>query len=205
MLLSPTTRTLDHRSPVLIKHRSTSNTSLDTIRTRRIVYIDRAVGSSPPLRPRSKEEGTEKVAAQKTAANDEFSHSVPSRPAPAYSSSSQSNLEPARSIFALKRNASDESSTHDEQMSDTETRSDVVDDSPTKKARADDPPRKVVPAAYEDCDTRDLVMLIASMLLELISYNDAIPLKDGHLTRFHSRARKSHLLRQLLLQALYSS
>ena len=35
---------------------------------------------------------------------------------------------------------------------------------------------------------RDLVVLIASMLMELIRYNDAIPLNDGQLTRFHSRA-----------------
>lgn len=41
---------------------------------------------------------------------------------------------------------------------------------------------------YEKCDTRDLVILIASMLMELVHYNDAIPLRDGHLTRFHSRA-----------------
>jgi len=41
---------------------------------------------------------------------------------------------------------------------------------------------------YETCDPRDLVILISSMLMELVRYNDAIPLRDGHLTRFHSRA-----------------
>lgn len=30
-------------------------------------------------------------------------------------------------------------------------------------------------------------MLISSMLMELIQYNDSIPLGDGRLTRFHSR------------------
>jgi hypothetical protein len=74
-------------------------------------------------------------------------------------------------------------------MSDADASSSVVDDtSPQKKARADTQPKKLVPQAYEDCDTKDLVILISSMLLELISYNDAIPLRDGHLTRFHSRA-----------------
>ena len=63
-----------------------------------------------------------------------------------------------------------------------------MDDSPTKKARADDPAVTVLPSEYEHCDTRDLVILISSMLMELIRYNDGIPLKDGHLTRFHSRA-----------------
>lgn len=47
---------------------------------------------------------------------------------------------------------------------------------------------KIMPIRYERCNTRDLVVLISSMLMELIRYNDAIPLRDGHLTRFHSRA-----------------
>ncbi|RMZ75125.1 hypothetical protein DV737_g5459, partial [Chaetothyriales sp. CBS 132003] len=63
-----------------------------------------------------------------------------------------------------------------------------MDDSPVKKARPDAPAAHVVPPEYEFCDTRDLVLLISSMIMELIRYNDAIPLKDGHLTRFHSRA-----------------
>ena len=60
--------------------------------------------------------------------------------------------------------------------------------SPVKKARPETPPVRMMPIQYENCNTRDLVVLIASMLMELIRYNDAIPLKDGQLTRFHSRA-----------------
>ena len=45
-----------------------------------------------------------------------------------------------------------------------------------------------MPLQYETCDVKDLVLLISNMLLELIKFNDEIPLKDGHLTRFHSRA-----------------
>ncbi|OCT45546.1 phosphate system cyclin PHO80 [Cladophialophora carrionii] len=63
-----------------------------------------------------------------------------------------------------------------------------VEQSPVKKARPDAPPVRIMPLQYENCNTRDLVVLIASMLMELIRYNDAIPLKDGQLTRFHSRA-----------------
>ncbi|RMZ91196.1 hypothetical protein DV736_g1583, partial [Chaetothyriales sp. CBS 134916] len=66
--------------------------------------------------------------------------------------------------------------------------SQAMDDSPLKKSRPDAPAAHVVPLEYEFCDTRDLVILISSMIMELIRYNDAIPLKDGHLTRFHSRA-----------------
>jgi hypothetical protein len=47
---------------------------------------------------------------------------------------------------------------------------------------------KIMPMQYEKCNPRDLVVLISSMLMELIRYNDGIPLRDGHLTRFHSRA-----------------
>ncbi|KEF51247.1 phosphate system cyclin PHO80 [Exophiala aquamarina CBS 119918] len=60
--------------------------------------------------------------------------------------------------------------------------------SPIKKPRPDAPPVRKMPLLYEDCNTRDLVVLISSMLMELIRYNDAIPLREGHLTRFHSRA-----------------
>ena len=60
--------------------------------------------------------------------------------------------------------------------------------SPVKKPRPDAPAVRKMPLLYEDCNTRDLVVLISSMLMELIRYNDAIPLREGHLTRFHSRA-----------------
>ncbi|KIX99204.1 uncharacterized protein Z520_04780 [Fonsecaea multimorphosa CBS 102226] len=60
--------------------------------------------------------------------------------------------------------------------------------SPVKKARPDAPPPRIMPLRYETCNTRDLVLLISSMLMELIRYNDAIPLREGQLTRFHSRA-----------------
>ncbi|RVX66436.1 hypothetical protein B0A52_09666 [Exophiala mesophila] len=62
------------------------------------------------------------------------------------------------------------------------------DESPVKKARPDAPPVRMMPIMYENCNVRDLVVLISSMLMELIRYNDAIPLREGHLTRFHSRA-----------------
>ena len=58
----------------------------------------------------------------------------------------------------------------------------------SKRARPEAPAVRFLPAQYENCNTRDLVILISSMLMELIRYNDAIPLREGHLTRFHSRA-----------------
>ncbi|MCJ1485092.1 hypothetical protein MMC06_005265 [Schaereria dolodes] len=57
-----------------------------------------------------------------------------------------------------------------------------------KRARLPNPAVKFMPARYESCDVKDLVVLISNMLMELIRFNDEIPLRDGKLTRFHSRA-----------------
>lgn len=57
-----------------------------------------------------------------------------------------------------------------------------------KRARPHKPAVKYMPAQYETCDVKDLVVLISNMLMELVRFNDDIPLKDGRLTRFHSRA-----------------
>jgi hypothetical protein len=59
--------------------------------------------------------------------------------------------------------------------------------SPLKRARPPRPAVKMMPARYELCDVKDLVALISNMLMELVQFNDAIPLRDGRLTRFHSR------------------
>ena len=69
--------------------------------------------------------------------------------------------------------------------------SDVADsdESPSsKRARPSKPSVRLMPLQYETCNPKDLVILISSMLMELVRYNDSIPLRDGQLTRFHSRA-----------------
>ncbi|KAL2131300.1 hypothetical protein VTI74DRAFT_5284 [Chaetomium olivicolor] len=57
----------------------------------------------------------------------------------------------------------------------------------SKRARPDTTPPKLLPRRYELCPVEDMVVLIAHMLGELIERNDALALKSGHLTRFHSR------------------
>ncbi|SLM33865.1 cyclin-dependent protein kinase regulator pho80 [Lasallia pustulata] len=57
-----------------------------------------------------------------------------------------------------------------------------------KRARPAKPAVKYMPTRYETCDVKDLVLLISNMLMELVRLNDDIPIKDGRLTRFHSRA-----------------
>lgn len=59
--------------------------------------------------------------------------------------------------------------------------------SPAKRARAEEPSLKVMPVRYELCDVKDLGVLISDMLMELVRLNDGYPLRDGTLTRFHSR------------------
>ncbi|KAF2855315.1 cyclin-domain-containing protein [Plenodomus tracheiphilus IPT5] len=61
--------------------------------------------------------------------------------------------------------------------------------SPAKRARPEgDHNVKIMPLQYETCDVKDLGVLISDMLMELVRLNDGFPLRDGTLTRFHSRA-----------------
>ena len=69
-----------------------------------------------------------------------------------------------------------------------EARSTHGHSSTPKRSKAEPGENKVMPALYQNCDPKDLGKLISSMLMELIRLNDRIPLRDGRLTRFHSRA-----------------
>ncbi|KAF2640893.1 cyclin-domain-containing protein [Massarina eburnea CBS 473.64] len=60
--------------------------------------------------------------------------------------------------------------------------------SPAKRPRSLDENVKVMPLLYETCDIKDLGVLVSDMLMELVRLNDDMPLRDGQLTRFHSRA-----------------
>lgn len=60
----------------------------------------------------------------------------------------------------------------------------------SKRVKADTALPKVLPQRYELCPVEDVVVLIANMLGELIETNDALALRSGHLTRFHSRYDK---------------
>ncbi|KAL5376719.1 hypothetical protein DPSP01_010265 [Paraphaeosphaeria sporulosa] len=60
--------------------------------------------------------------------------------------------------------------------------------SPAKRARPQSEDLKVMPLKYETCDVKDLGVLVSDMLMELVRLNDDMPLRDGQLTRFHSRA-----------------
>ena len=57
-----------------------------------------------------------------------------------------------------------------------------------KRSRPESGSVKLMPRQYWTCNPKDLGVLISNMLMELIRLNDRIPLRDGKLTRFHSRA-----------------
>ncbi len=63
----------------------------------------------------------------------------------------------------------------------------ISEASPSKRPRTAKGDPKVVPQRYELCDVKDIVILIANMIAELIETNDNLPLRDIVLTRFHSR------------------
>lgn len=68
--------------------------------------------------------------------------------------------------------------------------------SPAKRARPHGANVKVMPLKYELCDVKELGVLVSDMLMELVRLNDGFPLKDGQLTRFHSRYYPHNLLRE---------
>ena len=75
-----------------------------------------------------------------------------------------------------------------QQAEPQEARSTHGHSSAPKRPRAESVAAKIMPRQYETCNPKDLGVLIANMLMELIRLNDQIPLRDGRLTRFHSRA-----------------
>ncbi|KAF2796420.1 cyclin-domain-containing protein, partial [Melanomma pulvis-pyrius CBS 109.77] len=77
-----------------------------------------------------------------------------------------------------------------------------VQSSPAKRARPQDPNVKLMPLKYEMCDVKDLGVLISDMLMELVRLNDGFPLRDGQLTRFHSRAPPGISVRDYLFRLI---
>ncbi|KJZ75602.1 hypothetical protein HIM_05065 [Hirsutella minnesotensis 3608] len=68
----------------------------------------------------------------------------------------------------------------------------------SKRPKANEPPPKILPQKYELCAAEDMVELIAYMLAELITTNDAIRISSGGLTRFHSRTAPGISVRDYL-------
>lgn len=99
-------------------------------------------------------------------------------------------ITPAQNAQAPARRTPKENTQTAEQVAALREASTVlqVPSSPAKRQRPQEPNVKVMPLLYETCDVKDLGVLISDMLMELVRLNDGYPLRDGTLTRFHSRA-----------------
>ncbi|KAJ9602011.1 Pho80p cyclin [Cladophialophora chaetospira] len=152
--------------------------------------VDASTQYSPPGQQKAVETPTTTIAGLKLSEPED----LPPNAAPLPNTTKRRDAT-APSQAKAQAPVSTQAKRHAEPAGETEPEVDGVEaeeksseHSPVKKARPDAAPVRVMPLQYENCNTRDLVVLIASMLMELIRYNDAIPLKDGQLTRFHSRA-----------------
>ncbi|KAJ5216922.1 Nuc-1 negative regulatory protein preg [Penicillium chermesinum] len=107
-------------------------------------------------------------------------------PADPPSAASPSSMPAPDASGSNKRNS--RSDDHPAEANSADQGEKDVETSQTKRLRPAQPEVKVLPEQYELADTRDLVLLISSMLMELIRFNDKIPLNQSRLTRFHSRS-----------------
>lgn len=98
-------------------------------------------------------------------------------------------MAPPQIVRPARRTSSELDGANDRPQGEQEEASTVPSDqsSPAKRARPQDRTVKVMPLKYETCDMKDLGVLISDMLMELVRINDVRPLRDGQLTRFHSR------------------
>jgi len=114
--------------------------------------------------------------------------SAPAKPAQP-PSEPQPRQSPAVIATSTSQDANMPQRTASEQQPEPqEARSTHGHSSAPKRSRPELGTVKVMPLRYETCNPKDLGVLIANMLMELIRLNDQIPLRDGRLTRFHSRA-----------------
>jgi hypothetical protein len=115
-----------------------------------------------------------------------YSPAPASEPAPALDPSMPVEKQ-ADALPAGKRRGSPEATTVqpvDDAGPAAETSSSARQD---KRHRPDEAPPKHLPQKYEFCPVDHLVELIAYMLAELITTNDALQMSNAALTRFHSR------------------
>ena len=98
---------------------------------------------------------------------------------------SKTNINPADQLNSNNKNNETKTTTPTTRPSSDPAPD--ADESQAKRFRPAKPPVRVLPSNYEDADPRSIVVLISSMLMELIQFNDKIPLNQSRLTRFHSR------------------
>ncbi|KAL8719110.1 MAG: hypothetical protein Q9225_003845 [Loekoesia sp. 1 TL-2023] len=147
-----------------------------------VTTVDAGTQYSPPIAPaRLKFDGLKAEGKRRGRSHSPEIPEVPAEP----------SLAPQMSVKrsgALTSWADSNTASSTTLVKDSSATSSSSQGSSPKRARPAKRAAKVMPAQYETCDVKDLVVLISNMLMELVRFNDDIPLKDGRLTRFHSRA-----------------
>jgi len=145
--------------------------------------------SNPSGRPSNITTNTGNTTTASSNINPPSSASSAAPPIPAPSAPIPTSVPP--SMPARTNSGSNKRNSRDDHMTDAGLAGPEGSDlevSQSKRLRSSKPAGKVLPRDYEQADPRDIVILISSMLMELIRFNDKIPLHQGRLTRFHSRS-----------------
>lgn len=135
--------------------------------------IPQPTPTEPPLSPRPQ---------PMTKTSDAIPSSVPSQ-----TNLAASDAQAAATLSPNKRRGSPSQLTEQTASATAAENAGKISPKSTKRAKPDTTPPKVLPIKYELCAVEDIVELIACMLAELITTNDAIRLSSAVLTRFHSR------------------
>ncbi|EMC96274.1 hypothetical protein BAUCODRAFT_468787 [Baudoinia panamericana UAMH 10762] len=133
---------------------------------------------------RSESPHHQQMSSSDVGAGSSAARNPPSEPQPR----TDPELEGAVSQNASTTDLAKHEAVEQQQPEPEEARSTHGYSSAPKRSRPEPGTVKVMPLKYETCNPKDLGILISNMLMELIRLNDRIPLRDGKLTRFHSRA-----------------
>ncbi|KAI7541442.1 cyclin-domain-containing protein [Hortaea werneckii] len=138
-------------------------------------------GSSHSASPSGKPMSSADPAASASAAQP--ANEAPGEPQPRRDPSTRTTpaQQPSSAANLPRRDA-------EQNVEPQEARSTHGHSSAPKKSRQEPGTEKIMPRLYWTCSPKELGVLISNMLMELIRLNDQIPLRDGRLTRFHSRA-----------------
>ncbi|KAG6995673.1 nuc-1 negative regulatory protein preg [Physcia stellaris] len=176
---------------------ATSRTSLSTSTRSSKTTVDAGTQYTPPLNPAKKTSPSASSLGKRRNSSTPPSMSpaippepalapqLPQKPITAAPPPPTSHPTSTPTIPKTKPTTSDSPVTS---SSSTSASASTSTTSAAKRARHSPSTQKPLPADYSTCDTTSLCTIISNMLLELIRLNDDIPLRDGGLTRFHSRA-----------------
>ena len=163
-------------------HKRPRSVSTHSVSSPVVTTVDAGTQYSPPIAPASSRPDGLKGKGKRRGTSD--SPKIPKIPAEPALAPQMSVKRGGASTSWADSNAASSTTL----VKDSSATSSSSQGSSPKRPRPAKRAVKIMPVQYETCDVKDLVVLISNMLMELVRFNDDIPLKDGRLTRFHSRA-----------------